>query len=489
MADDEFLKPAPMVIGQRIMVPLETEVIRAHRPWLTGVRYEAGTGMIVEMDVRRHPWAKVLQLARGVKVHWADVRTVDIRELSSMSWPVIYRVTYGDGWYTNKGGKRAHFALQEHLPQIDLSRQCTQLVLRTAVLLAVLSGVGVRAVSWLMKLLFHVEASKSAIDRWVRECAAQLPDAAGMAKILHGAKPITEAHFDEIFAVGQRPKPCTLVLRDEHGRVFAIEQIKERTIETVTQFLEKIKSWGITPATFYVDGYEAYRSAIEAVFPKSVIQYDLFHVIQSVIKKLWKDVVSRRKDIKERGEAATTPAYSARLKALAGRIWERRYVFFKREENLSDEERADLIALMEADPLLDRVRGFMLHVWSIFGESKTEEEAQLALIGLGLRPGVKKGSAFHKAFGFLAGRFHDMTAFLRHPGVQHNSLAETGIRFLRRLEQGHDGFRSAQGLDCHLRIYQAVKYCGWTVHRFHPGLGLPEPLTPSPATGPPGTPH
>jgi hypothetical protein len=34
------------------------------------------------------------------------VRTVDIRELSNTSWPLFYRLTYGDGWYRDKDGKQ-----------------------------------------------------------------------------------------------------------------------------------------------------------------------------------------------------------------------------------------------------------------------------------------------------------------------------------------------------------------------------------------------
>lgn len=481
--------PRPLLVGNRVMMPLETEVLREHRAWVTGVKYEPGRGLIIELDIRRHNWQIVLGLGRGVKVRWADVRKVDIRELSNTPWPLFYRLTYGDGWYKDKDGHRVHFPLQPHLPGIDLMRGCTTLTMRAAVLLAVVAGVGVRCVSWLMQLLFLVDVSKSGVDRWVRECGAQLPDGEGMAKILHRLMPITEGHFDEIFAVGQRPKRCTLVLRDEHGRVFAIEQVEKRTTDVVVQFLQKVKGWGINPQTFYMDGCEEYRDAVKKVFPHAAIQYDLFHVIQNVIKKLWKAVVARRKDIKKQGESATTPD-SGRLVALAKRIWEKRYLFFKREENLSDEERAALLDLLEADPLLERVRGFMLGVWATFNDSKTEAEARekLGLVGKRAEE-TEKGSAFRKAFKFLDGRFSDMIAFLRYPGVRPNSLAETGIRFLRRLEQGHDGFRGPEGLDCYLRIYQAVKYCGWTVHRFTPGLGLPSTLfetaAASPTTGAP----
>lgn len=474
----------PQLVGHVPMVPLVTEVIRAHPGWVTGIKYERDKGMVVELDVRRHPWRKTLGLGGPQSVHWADVRTMDIMELSSTSWPVWYRLTYGDGWYT-EGRRRVYFPLQPHMPEIDLARQCTQVVLRAAVLLAVVGGVGVRCVCWLMKLLFHIETSKSSVDRWIRECAAELPNAEDMAKELHRAKPITEAHMDEIFAVGQRPKPCTIVLRDEHGRIFALQQVEERTIEAVKGFLTRVKGWGIVPRAFYMDGCEAYREAVRQVFPEALVQYDLFHVIQNVIRKLWGAIVARRKAIKLEGEADPNSADSTRLQGLAKRIWKHRYLFFKREENLSDEERAELTSLMETDTLLERARGFMLDVWAIFYQSSNDEDAHLKLVNLGLRPEVTRGSAFHKAFGFLVGRFDDMIAYLRHPGlVQRNSLAETGIRFLRRLEQGHDGFRSAESLDAYLRIYQSVKYCGWTVHRLRPGLGLPSAAATA-GTGPP----
>ena len=79
-----------------------------------------------------------------------------------------------------------------------------------------------------------------------------------------------------------------------------------------------------------------------------------------------------------------------------------------------------------------------------------------------------------KVVSFLESRFQDMTTYIREKGVKRNSLAETGIRCLRRLERGHDGFRGKEGLDCYVRIYQAVKYLGWSVHRItQSDLGLP----------------
>jgi len=480
---------APRVVGKTVMIPLTTAVLTSHQRLVTGVVFVDAEGVVVEMDVRRAPWRRLLDLPRRTEIHWADLRTADIKELSVGQSAICYRLTYGDGWYAGADGERKYFALQPHLQEIDLERRCTMVAVRASVLMAVMAGIGLRCVCWLMSLLFHFEVSKSSLDRWVKECAERLPDAAGMAKRLHADKPITEASFDEIFAKGQRPKRCTLVLRDEHGRIFAAKEVEERDKDTVTTFLREVKSWGIEPRVFYVDGCEAYSNAIRTVFPNAVLQYDYFHVIQCVWKKLWKVVVARRKDIKVRGESAETPAYSKRLLALAQRIWEHRWLFLKRDENLTEEERTELLDLMEADTTLGQVRGFAKAVWTLFEKSVDVTAAREGLLLLVSRPEVVSGSAFEKAATFLQSRFEDMIAFLAHPGVKRNSLAETGIRCLRRLERGHDGFRGAAGLDCYLRLYQAVKYCGWTVHRPPPGLppstSSPTPplALPSPAAG------
>jgi hypothetical protein len=183
--DTETERESPRFVGGALMVPLTTEVLAAHRNLVTGVHSNESEGIVVHMDVRRASWWQVLGLKRGTKVHWADVRTADIHDLSVAQRPLRYRLTYGDAWYAGADGKRRCFALQPHLHGIDLNRRCTLVAIRTSVLLLVMAGVGVRFLSWLMAVIFHFEVSKSSLDRWVKECADQLPDAAGMAQVLH----------------------------------------------------------------------------------------------------------------------------------------------------------------------------------------------------------------------------------------------------------------------------------------------------------------
>lgn len=458
----------------QLTVPLETAVVHLHGAMVTGSRYEPGQGIVVEMDVRRADWRAILKLPAGTQIGFADPRTVDIQELSAMPWALRYRVKLGDGWYRLKDGERKYFGVGQYLTGMDLERGMTDVAIRAGVLLAVLSGVGLRSVCWLLEFLFHLTVSKSALDRQVKECAASLPNAAGMVQALHADKPITRVHMDEIFARGQRPKLCTVVLRDEHGRIFAAWQLVERTAAAVAEFLEVVKSWGIMPAAFHVDGCEAYRDAIRQVFPGAVIQYDYFHVVQNVFKKLWKAMVEHRRELKRRGEASTSPTYSGRLLGLAQQLWENRHLLFTRDENLSGKELATLADICLRDRLVATLRGFQKALTAIFEDSADEKQARERLAALAVRAEVKDGNAFGKSVAFLTERFDDMICYLRHPGIaQRNSLSETGIRFLRRMEQGHDGFRCAAGLDRHLRIFQAVRYLGWSVHRLEGGLALP----------------
>jgi hypothetical protein len=450
--------------GSPVLVPLQTEVMQAHGDWVTGSRLEPEAGLVVDLDVRRGDWPRLLALRDGVKVHWSDLRTVDIQELSCFSGFITYRLTFGDGWY-EVGGERFTFPLQPYVHGIDLERHCTHVALRAAVLLAVVGGVGLRGVSWLLGALFHLEVPKSTLDRWVKCCASQLPDSADLVHLMDQVHPIREAHFDEIFTLGG--VLCSLVLRDEHGRIFAVETVPERTEAAVVAFLTKVKGWGLDLKTFYVDGCEAYRAAIPQVFPGAVIQYDNFHVIQNIFRKLWKAVVTRRKELKQEGVALECAFSSGRLLRLAARIWDGRYLFFTRENKLSEAQRAELTDLLERDRVLRDVRGFVQKVWGIF-EASTAAEAQRRLQDLSTAVEVTEGSAFEKASDFLKGRFDDMVAYLKHPGVKRNSLAETGIRCLRRLERGHDGFRGEEGLNSYVKLYQAIKYLGWTVYRPQP---------------------
>jgi hypothetical protein len=99
-------------------------------------------------------------------------------------------------------------------------------------------------------------------------------------------------------------------------------------------------------------------------------------------------------------------------------------------------------------------------------DSPADQQARAALAALTRVPGDRqKPAPGQQVTPFREENFTWLTTFVRHPGVKRNSLAESGLRVLRRLEVAHEGFRSDKGRENCLRVYQAVKDLGWTVHR------------------------
>lgn len=445
----------------QVKVPVSTEVIESNPDCTIHGAYEDGV-LRVTIDTRGQNIRQRLGLDTKTKFHWGPEHVFEVQELSALAWPIRYRVLSRDGYYV-KDGQRIHFTTAAK--GIDARRAASEVLMRAAVLLVVVAGVGYRRAAWLLMQLFHVELSKSALYRWVEEVANSLASSDEMIAALNQKQPVSEAHFDELFPRGS--SRCVLVLKDEHGRILATEEVDKRDEETVKPFLQRMKALGLELKAFYIDGCKAYYNAIRSVFGPSVaIQYDYFHILQTVWRHLWKWIVTRRRQIKSNSQHSTTPWYKRKLGALAKSLWENRYLLFKADECMSEQERQRLIEIVEADQQVGKLRAFLGGVWHIFKDSRDEQEAREALALLKQLPMDRKHpEPFHKVSRFLEEHFEWMTTYLRHQGIKRNSLAESGMRVLRRLEVEHDGFRSEKGRSNCLRIYQAVKYLGWTVHR------------------------
>jgi hypothetical protein len=160
-----------------------------------------------------------------------------VQELSGFAWPIIYRVTTADGYYLNEQGQRVYFTLE--VAGLSTQRKVSDVVIRLGVFLCIIVGLGARQASWLMQVLFQVTVSKSAIDRWVDEVGDSLPSEEEMIKLLDEEKPITQGHFDELFPLGT--DRCLIVLKDEHGRIIATQEVAHRDEEHVKPFLERMK--------------------------------------------------------------------------------------------------------------------------------------------------------------------------------------------------------------------------------------------------------
>jgi hypothetical protein len=457
-------------MGLFVTVPISTEVIELNPDCRFSSGYENGV-LMISVDTRSQNVHPRLGLWTQTELHWGEEHEFFVQELSGLAWPIRYRVLTRDGYYV-KDGERVHFTTRAN--GLDARRSASEVLMRAAVLLFVVAGIGYRRVSWLLSQLFMVDVSKSSLQRWVTALAETMPSGDEIIGMLNEKLPIHEGHLDEIFPSGT--DQCVLVLKDEHGRILAAQQVKKRDEAHVVPFLERFKKLGLQFNAFYTDGWKAYYNAIRSVFGAGVaIQYDYFHILQNAWRHLWKWAVKRRRAHKARSEKVKTPWYKEKLKALAKSLWENRYLLFKAQERMTEEEKEQLSDIVEADKEVGRLRSFLGGIWHIFEDSDDEQEAREALLKLKAMPVDKQNpKPFNKVLGFLEENFEWMTAYLRHKGVKRNSLAESGMRVLRRLETQHDGFRTQEGRDNCLRIYQAVKYLGWSVHR--------SPEKPAPST-------
>jgi hypothetical protein len=442
-----------------IQLPVTTEVLEPKADLQPSGKAEDGK-IIIEFDTRKGDYRKLFKLKRSLKMAWINERTFEVQELSGFAWPIIYRITTADGYYRNEQGQRVYFTPE--LQGLSTQRKVSDVVLRLGVFLCVIAGLGSRQASWLRQGLFQVTVSKSALDRWVDEVADALPSADELVKLLHRQKPITQGHFDESFPLGRQR--CVVVLKDEHGRIVAAEEVKQRAEEHVQPFLKRLKQLGLELKTFYIDHWPAYAKAIKALYPQANIQLDYFHILQNIWRKVWGEFRTHRRDLKERGAAAETKGYSAKLKKMAAELWKNRYLFFKSDEHLTAQEKETLQEVLRTQPAMSFLRGFLHKVWAIFEGPVTEAEAQANLAALKQYAAYHENDGYTKSIAFLEENFKNMTTFLREPDVQRNALAETGMRVLRRLERNHDGFRSEKGRQNALKIYQAVTYLGWSIH-------------------------
>jgi len=444
-----------------LLIPLSTEVIEQNPECVTGGAYRDGA-LVIELHALQQDHWQRLGLPRDTPLHWGPTYSVEVQELSGLSWPMRYRVTTAQGWYEDRQGQRHYFV--PGLKGLCLKRHVSHVAMRAGVFLSIIAGIGCRRAAWLLEVLFHMSVGKSSIDRWIDTLAEDLPSADAIVEELHRRQPITEGHFDGYFPRGRKDN-CVLVLRDEHGRIVASEEVKAEDEEQVKPFLQRLQRLGLGIKTFYIDHSQALRNAITAVYPEARIQYDYFHIIQNIWKKLWSYALLHRREVKARSQRVQTAWYQAKLEALAQTLWKQRYLLFKSDDRMSPEEQQELVEIMEADPKVGKLRTFLHGVWHIFRDSQDARDAYEALEVLKkIKIEPKAQSSTRKVLAFLEDHFEQMITYLKHDDVQRNSLAESGMRVLRRLEVGHDGFRTPEGRENCLRIYQAVKYLGWSVH-------------------------
>ncbi len=442
-------------MGVKDRIEIETEVMEKNAAAITEKALTT-EGLVVRMDVRKLDHHARIGLPRTIPIRWHNVTTIPVQEFAPYGYPIRYEIVWADGEYF-RDGKRIH--VTPVMEGVDIDRRVSHLVMEHALAFYVKSGVGLEAVSALLLMIGNVEVSKSALDRWMREMADGAPTREEIVKSLNREKPITEGHLDEIYLRGQ--DGFAVSIRDEHGRTVVVEKLERKEARFVKAWLQKLELWGLRFRAFYIDDCKAFRQAIAEACPEAKVQIDYFHVLQNATRKLWKRLVGVRRDMKESAQVAWTGSYVRKVTRLAASLWENRGLLFKAEERLSDSERATLTAILSGDRRVSLVRRFYVRFRDVFRESRSEREARIRLGMLRHDFDARRGKVFQRILDGIEEMGEEVFTYLRCRKVQRNSTAETGMRLLRRLENGHDGFRTEEGLDRFIRLWQAITYLRW----------------------------
>lgn len=217
---------------------------------------------------------------------------------------------------------------------------------------------------------FHVRVVKSTVHRWVhREAEADLGETEYTQWVV--------ARFSGVVGIDE------VHLRDEDGNkqylMLAVDPINDRTIlfdlvdsrdsDAIRSFLKQLETMGIDPLVVVTDMWKAYHSALLDVFPEAEHQLCVFHVIQAVMKHTNRAMLAYRRGL---------PKETEEQKSVRKELWNCRYLLLKASHELSDPQRKQLKAILDAHEgtVLPQAHACKEAILALFRESKDKNEAR-----------------------------------------------------------------------------------------------------------------
>jgi Transposase len=151
--------------------------------------------------------------------------------------------------------------------------------------------------------------------------------------------------------------------------------------EDVRQFFQELKDAGFEPDLVSTDGSELYPDVIKEVWPNAEQQRCVFHFVMQVNKDLGKAFWAVYKTLPEppkrkrgRPKKRGRPRKDKVKRENREKVRKARWIFPKRESNLSEEEQGVLQEAIELCPGLGVLRRFVLQMHELFGPETDSHE-------------------------------------------------------------------------------------------------------------------
>jgi hypothetical protein len=222
--------------------------------------------------------------------------------------------------------------------------------------------------------------------------------------------------------------------------------------EHMNAFLQTLKERGLDVQVAITDGSPLYKDSLQSYWVDLAHQLCVFHVIKEVNKLILDGVRSlknriRRQGNKGRKRKAGRPTEKARQqrarrqgmtrKEQATFIWEHQYLIVRKPEELSDEEKADLMLMFQIAPELEDFRRFNQQFYALFDKTITQQQARYRRTRLVNNPLYQANPFLARALRKLAkDKFEKMIVFLGWENVDStNNHVERNNRLFRMMQK------------------------------------------------------
>lgn len=269
---------------------------------------------------------------------------------------------------------------------------------------------------------------------------------------------------------------------------FAVVRVNDQA--HMRRFLLMLKYWGFLPSMVISDGSNLYPATLAEVWPNASHQLCIFHVLQDITDKVLDAVRRLRRACEHRGNAGRKPKRGRSKKGAKKRakskgptskekasyVFKRRYLIVKRQENLSQQERADLRRMFVYLPELRTLWQFCQETYKLWSAEQSRKVARWRWTRLKNNAEYQQVPELQEVLDWLTDeKFTKTQAFLKQPVGQRpktNNHVERTNRKLRFDEKVRYKFR---------RRKSVVRFVLLKIARYRP---RPKPQTP-PATGQP----
>lgn len=339
------------------------------------------------------------------------------------------------------------------IPGIVRYARATERLKQEAVASLIDDNTTTRRVARRLARSLNTTASKSTVDRWKHQAASRI----GFDRIipllgfsgflsLDEYKPSRSDRYDLIACDAANARLLYLETCSE-----PIEGAGSIHRGDVEHFCCQLFDFGLQPEAVIVDMATAYPKQIWKVWPKALLQFDFFHVVQEAYRFFNQALLALRRQLRAQGRPED-----------AHELWEDRHLLLKRPDRLTSEEFEQQILLTEAipDPALRAFLEAKERFHSIFGARTVSEAVARRADWMRSAYPLPPLRALQRFLG--SWRFPYMITYLKHPGVPRCGNAETCIRQWRLMEKVRYGLNS-RGRQEHLKLFQMRRYLGWKI--------------------------